>query len=85
MTSSKVFGQKIKDARIAAKMTQKSLAEFLGLKSEVTISQYETGCRPFPVERLAKVASLLNVPKAELIDLRFQIEKEKFFNRVLET
>lgn len=42
------IGKKLRDARNAAKLTQESAAESLGV-SRQTVSNWETGKRPIPI------------------------------------
>jgi len=54
------IGKRIKDERIAKKMSQQELADMLGLKQH-TISQYETDIIRPSYEVLVQIANILNV------------------------
>lgn len=61
-------GQRIKEARKAAGMTQKDLAEKLGLAYQ-TLAQWENNLRNPKFETLEKIATALNVHPGELMGL----------------
>ena len=61
-------GERIKAARISAKMTQAELAKKLEI-SYVVISQYENGKRNPKLETLQKIADALEVPVSDLLGL----------------
>lgn len=61
------ISEKIKQARIKKKLTQKQLAQ-LSEVAEITIRQYEAGKRRPKIEQLQKIASALNVPVSAFID-----------------
>lgn len=58
---------KIKEYREAKGMTQKGLAEALGVK-DVTIARYETNARNPKLEQLKKIATVLECSYLDLID-----------------
>lgn len=58
---------KIKEHRKLKGMTQKELAEAVGIK-QVNISQYENGTKNPKLERLKKIANVLGVSYLDLID-----------------
>lgn len=60
-------GEKIKEARKRANMTQKELGDKLGV-SPVMISQYESDKRKPKIETLERVATALNVPISAFLD-----------------
>lgn len=57
----------IKQIRESKGMTQKELAEAVGIK-QVNISQYENGTKKPKLERLKKITNVLNVSYLDLID-----------------
>ena len=59
--------EKIKDARKAAGLTQKQLAEKLGV-SAAMVAQYENGHRLPNVQTLKKIAYALNINVSDLLD-----------------
>jgi len=62
-------GQRIKEARKRAKLTQKELAGKLGLACP-TIAQWERGLRNPKLETLQKIADVLGIDVLELIQLK---------------
>lgn len=60
-------GEKIKIARKEKKYTQKKLAELCGVATG-TIQQYELNKRKPRYEQLCKIASILDIPVAELVE-----------------
>ena len=65
-----MIGERIKEARKAAKLTQKELAELAGT-AEMTISQYERGIRQPKIGQLQRIASALDVDISNLLQLDF--------------
>lgn len=76
------IGQRIKEARVAAKMTQAEVAEAMGVH-QTTISQWETGLQSPKVTVLRRLAVVLNcgvydlmaddpVERLKAVDLVFQ-------------
>jgi phosphoglycolate phosphatase len=63
------LGEKIKTARIEAKLTQKALAEKLHC-TEVMVSRYELSAVPVSIEKLQKIASILSRPLSYFFDER---------------
>lgn len=64
--NAQIIGQRIKESRINANMTQKELAKRLGLKSYQIIGQYEIGVRKPKRERINQLAQILDVNPAYL-------------------
>lgn len=62
------IGEKIKHARVAAKMTQKELAARLSC-TEVMISRYELGAVVVSIEKLQKIATVVDKPMSYFFDL----------------
>lgn len=60
-------GQRLRDARVAAGLTQDALAKKLGT-SRTTVCQYETGFRTPRLSRLRAIAKLLRVELSTLIE-----------------
>lgn len=61
------IGSKIRELRKASKMTQKQLAEKLGL-AEITIRQYENNKRKVRLDQLVRIANALNVMLSDIVD-----------------
>jgi len=61
------IGEKIRNARKAANMTQKMLGTALGVSPQM-IAQYEKGNRLPKIETLRSIAGALGVPLHELAD-----------------
>lgn len=61
------ISEKIKQARLKKKLTQKQLAT-LSEVAEITIRQYESGKRRPKIEQLQKIAAALNVPVSAFLD-----------------
>lgn len=59
----------IKEKRLEKKISQVKLAKFLGYSSGQFVSNWERGESYPPMDRLAKMALLFEVPKENLIDL----------------
>ena len=62
------IGEKIKAIRKEKGLTQKELAEKLGVSASM-IGQYETNVRNPKFETIQKISSCLGVPTAEIVDL----------------
>lgn len=60
------IGSALREARLAASMTQHELAARLGWSPD-TLASYETGRRGLRAAQLAEVASALNIPTAALL------------------
>lgn len=69
-------GERIKEARKRAGMTQAQLSEQSGIAA-ISIHQYEAGKRQPQIERLLRVASVLNVPIEQLVDTETASEYTK--------
>ena len=69
-------GERIKAARKKAGMTQKELADKLGIPYQ-GISQYERGIRNPKIATMKKIAIALNIPPSQLIseDVLFRYEE----------
>ena len=68
-------GEKIKQARTAAGLTQKDLAARLEIVPN-TISQYENGTRKPKIETLRRIASAIGCQLSDLIGDDMKISKE---------
>lgn len=62
------IGEKIKESRITAKMSQQELADILGIKC-AGISQWETDKRTPKISSLRKIANALGIGLSELLGL----------------
>lgn len=67
------IGEKIKEKRKEAGLTQSQLAELSGVAS-ITIRQYESGKRQPRLEKLQKIANVFGISISDLIG--FPIEKD---------
>ncbi|MGN0263913.1 MAG: helix-turn-helix domain-containing protein [Oliverpabstia sp.] len=65
MTTKITYGNLIRNARKESGLTQKELAEKVGL-AEITIRQYENNKREPRIETLQKIADVLNIPTRDL-------------------
>lgn len=70
-----ILGEKIKALRTAKKMSQKELAERIGIAKSV-ISFYESGDRSPSYDVLIKIARIFNVTTDYLLD----VERERVLN-----
>lgn len=57
-----LLGRRLKEARIAAGLTQDDLVARLGKKTPTGISEYETGKRSFSADELIEFSGALGVP-----------------------
>lgn len=68
------LGRRIRSARELAKMTQRQLAQRIGVQSSVAICNYEKGNRSPSIEKLSLISQAVGtpidclVPKAELAE-----------------
>jgi transcriptional regulator with XRE-family HTH domain len=62
----KAMGQRLRDARRTAKLTQEKLADAIGL-SRTSITNIETGRQPLHCHVLVHIAEVLGVNPADLI------------------
>ena len=67
MNISETFGQRLKQARTAAKHSQPSLASLCGWDSQSRISMYERGERTPSFDDMEKLAKALNISICSLI------------------
>jgi transcriptional regulator with XRE-family HTH domain len=61
MSHKEIVGKQIKKARRAKTLSQKQLAEKVGI-SRMMISRYEVGSSEVPIERLQKISTILDKP-----------------------
>ena len=61
-------GEQIKFYRTESNMTQKKLSKLTGI-AEITIRQYEAGKYQPKIGNLQKIADILNIPLAALLDI----------------
>ena len=66
------IGQSIQEARKKAKLTQKELAEKVGIAT-ITVQQYERGVRTPQIETLQKIAQALNID----VGILYGVEADK--------
>lgn len=60
----------IKTARLKARLTQQALGEALGYEgtsADSTVRRWESGSRPVPLEKIRKLAEVLQIPLDTLI------------------
>lgn len=62
----KTIGQRIKSARLAAKLSQRELALLLGVKTETSISNIERGIQDVTITQIEILARVLRVDRAWL-------------------
>ena len=62
----KPIGQRIKSARLAAKLSQRELALLLGVKTETSISNIERGIQDVTITQIETLARVLRVDRAWL-------------------
>lgn len=62
-----MFGDRLKQARVAAKMTQQELGEKIGAKGN-SVSNWEKGVSRPDLEQVGKICTVLNVSANFLID-----------------
>lgn len=62
------IGEKVKQLRLKANLTQKELAEKIGLKTGEAICQYESGKRTPPSGMLPEIAKALNCEISDLFE-----------------
>lgn len=77
-------GLRIKEARKAQKLTQKQLADKMGV-AEVTIRQYEAGRRAISLDQLEKVAASLDTAIMFFIDGKTPDEPALEYERICDT
>lgn len=70
------IGEKIRNARKTAKMTQKALGSSLGVSPQM-IAQYEAGKRQPKIEQLQKIAAALNIHISVFLEEMSESEKIK--------
>lgn len=76
------FGSKIKKIRKSRNMTQKELAELLGVKT-ITIRKYESNERDPSIKMLKTISKKLNVPIDEFLkDDYFQTFTNQIFDKI---
>lgn len=68
--STTVFGRRLRDARLAAELTQETLGVAIGIdegNAAIRVSRYESGVHAPAIEQLSDIARVLNVPSGFLI------------------
>lgn len=73
MCSKKTTGERIREARIRGGLTQKQVAERLGLNSYQSVAQWESGKRNPKINTLLKLAEILGY---DILDIQIPEEKE---------
>lgn len=61
------LGGRLREARLEARLTVREAAEQIGLHGHGTLVQYENGTVLPPLDRLAALAHIYNVPLASLV------------------
>lgn len=61
------LGERLREARLNARLTVREAAERIGLRAHGTLVQYEHGKVLPPLERLAALAEVYNTPMASLV------------------
>lgn len=75
------IGQSIQEARKKAKLTQKELAEKVGIAT-ITVQQYERGDRTPKIETLQKIAQALNIDVGVLYGVEVNKGNPQYLNRL---
>ena len=75
------IGQSIQEARKKAKLTQKELAEKVGIAT-ITIQQYERGVRTPKIETIQKIAQALNIDVGVLYGIEVNKGNPQYLNRL---
>lgn len=89
----KIFGEILRDLRLKRNISQPELAEVLGIKNRVSISNYENGKAEPKYEDLLKMADYFNVTVDYLLGrenaekhftdhTKQDAEQEQFFNQL---
>lgn len=76
-----MFSERLKSLRLSHNMTQKQLAEALGI-SKSTISMYENGNREPDFETLEAIADILNVDMDQLIGRSLYVPRDSVPKRI---
>jgi transcriptional regulator with XRE-family HTH domain len=61
------IGERLREARLNARLTVRAAAERVGLRTHATLVQYENGRVLPPLDRLAALAQAYDVPLASLV------------------
>jgi transcriptional regulator with XRE-family HTH domain len=61
------LGERLREARLNARLTVREAAERIGLRAHGTLVQYEHGKVLPPLERLAALAEIYDTPLASLV------------------
>ena len=75
------IGQSIQEARKKAKLTQKELAEKVGIAT-ITVQQYERGVRTPKIETLQNIAQALNIDVGVLYGVEVNKGNPQYLNRL---
>lgn len=75
------IGQSIQEVRKKAKLTQKELAEKVGMAT-ITVQQYERGVRTPKIETLQKIAQALNTDVGVLYGVEVDKGNPQYLNRL---
>lgn len=75
------IGQSIQEARKKAKLTQKELAEKVGIAT-ITVQQYERGVRTPKIETLQKIAQALNIDVGVLYGVEVNKGNPQYLNKL---
>ena len=71
------FGEKLKQLRLAKKLSQQALAAKFGLQSHSYISEVETGQKPPSLDLIELVVQEFDVSFDEALDDRIDLPEEK--------
>ncbi len=71
----KYYNDRIRDLREARKLTQRQVAEFLGICQQV-YSKYELGVRSLPIEHLMKLCRFYNASADWILGLKEEEQAE---------
>lgn len=76
------LGQYLRSKRLAAGLSQIELSKRLGYKTSQFVSNWELGRSSPPLSTLASVVKLLDIPKAELIEIMLAETKDELLKEL---
>lgn len=84
----KSFGERVKDRRIAARLSQEYVAEVMGYKTRSSIQKIEVGKADIPQSKIYQLAQVLKTTPAYLMGLTnnpsdFETRQEEFIESPL--
>lgn len=84
----KSFGERVKDRRIAARLSQEYVADIMGYKTRSSIQKIEVGKADIPQSKIYQLATVLKTTPAYLMGLTnnpsdFETRQDEFIDRPL--